>query len=202
MDGVLADTREWVVSAFEHTARHHDLAITREALQPLFGQPLEVCYQLLAPNDDALTLTDTHRAFQILHPHLVTAFEDIHQVLEAIQNAGYPMAIVTGRSHSTADATLDRLALRPFFQAVVCVDDTERHKPDPQPVRHALSLLGVSPEEALMVGDADADILAGQRAGCDTAGALYGFVGPTLAAMEPTYLLQSPQDLLPILGLV
>lgn len=202
MDGVLADTREWVVSAFEHTGRCHELSITREALQPLFGQPLEVCYQRLAPSHDGSMLTETHRAFQQAHPHLVRAFDDVHAVLETIQSAGTALAIVTGRIHSSADPALDRLALRPFFSAVVCADDTPQHKPDPLPVRHALARLGVDPSDALMVGDADSDVLSGQRAGCDTAGALYGFVGPALAATEPTYLLQSPKDLLPILGLV
>lgn len=201
MDGVLANTREWVVSAFEHTARCHGLPMTREALQPLFGQPLEVCYQQLAPGCCDTALTETHRAFQAHHSHLVTAFDDIHRVLETIWAAGIALAIVTGRTHLSADPTLDRLVLRQFFSAVVCVDDTTRHKPDPQPVRHALSLLGIPAAAALMVGDADADILSGQRAGCDTAGALYGFVGPVLAATEPTYLLHSPQDILAVLGL-
>ncbi len=201
MDGVLADTREWVVSAFEHTSRHHDLPITREALQPLFGQPLEVCYQRLAPSHDHEALSETHRAFQSHHPHLVTAFDEVHSVLKAVQSAGIALAIVTGRTHSSADPTLDRLALRAFFSAMVCADDTGRHKPDPEPVERALALLGVGASDALMVGDADADILSGQRAGCDTAGALYGFVGAALAATEPTHLLRSPLDLLPILGL-
>ena len=201
MDGVLADTREWVISAFEHTARHYDLLVTPQALQPLFGQPLEVCYQRLAPGHDDTALADTHRAFQMHHPHLVTAFDTIPSILEIIRSSGIGLAIVTGRTHPSADPTLDRLALRHFFSAVICADDTDRHKPDPQPVEHALALLGIAPADALMVGDADADILSGQRAGCDTAGALYGFVGSALAATEPTYLLHSPQDLLPILGL-
>lgn len=201
MDGVLADSREWVVSAFKHTAGHHALSISGAALQSVFGQPLEVCYACLAPGKDTALLTETHQAFQRQHPHLVTAFDDIHAVLEAMRSAGIALAIVTGRSHASADPTLDRLALRPFFSEVICTDDTLRHKPDPQPVLTALERLGVTPQNALMVGDADSDILSGQRAGCDTAGALYGFVGPALAATEPTYLLHTPQDLLPILGL-
>ena len=201
MDGVLADTREWVVSAFAHTAQAHDLTFADGALRALFGQPLEVCYDLLAPGDGSARLSDTHRAFQRRHPHLVTAFDEIHAVLGRMQDAGIKMAIVTGRTHPSADPTLDRLALRPFFSAVVCADDTPHHKPHPEPVRYALGLLGVEPQAALMVGDADSDILSGQRAGCDTAGALYGFVGSALAATEPTYLLHRPQDLLTVLGL-
>jgi pyrophosphatase PpaX len=201
MDGVLADTREWVVSAFTHTARTHSLDFSYDALHPLFGQPLEVCYDCLAPGGRSALLADTHRAFQQHHPHLVTAFDQIHDVLRRLQFARITMAIVTGRTHHSADLALERLALHSFFSAVVCADDTQMHKPHPQPVLRALSLLSVTSAETLVVGDAASDILSGQRAGCDTAGALYGFVGPALAATEPTYLLQTPRDLLPILGL-
>lgn len=201
MDGVLADTREWVVSAFQHTAQHHEFSISSEYLGTLFGQPLEVCYERLVPGCDCHLLMATHRAFQSQHPHLVTVFDAISPTLAALQSAGVKMGIVTGRTHLSADATLDRLALRQYFSAIVCADDTVRHKPDPDPVLQALTLLDVRPENALMVGDAESDILSGQRAGCDTAGALYGFVGPALAALSPTFLLDSPRDLLPLLGL-
>lgn len=200
MDGVLADTREWVVTAFHHTATHHQFSISSEILRTLFGQPLEVCYERLVPGCDSLALTAVHRAFQTLHPHLVTTFDTIHDVLAALQCAGVKMGVVTGRTHSSADPTLGRLALRRYFSTIVCVDDTMQHKPDPEPVLHALANLGVRPEDALMVGDAETDILSGQRAGCDTAGALYGFVGPALAATKPTFLIGSPCDLLPIVG--
>ena len=155
MDGVLADTREWVVSAFTHTAQAHDLEFSDDALSPLFGQPLEVCYDCLAPGFNATLLSDTHRAFQQRHPHLVTAFDTVYDVLQTLQAAHIKLGIVTGRTHLSADPALDRLALRPFFSAVVCADDTPCHKPHPQPILHALSLLGVSPADALMVGDAD-----------------------------------------------
>lgn len=201
MDGVLADTREWVVSAFLHTAQEHELTLAPDALRALFGQPLDVCYELLAPEGDPAHLTQTHKSFQERHPHLVGVFDEVHTVLGRLRAAGLKLAIVTGRYHASADPLLDRHALRPFFDAIVCSDDTPRHKPDPQPVQRALELLGIAATDALMVGDADADILAGQRAGCDTAGCLYGFVGPSLAGLEPTYLLHSPLDLLPVLGL-
>lgn len=201
MDGVLADTREWVVSAFHHTARTHGFSVTDEALHALFGQPLETCYGCLVPHADPGPLTGTHRAFQAANPHLVRGFDEVLAVLTALRDAGLRLGIVTGRHHTSAQATLDRLGLTPFFPVLVGADDAPRHKPDPLPLQVALGRLGVAPERALMVGDAAADILCGQRAGCDTAGALYGFTGPSLASAEPTYLLHAPSDLLAVVGL-
>jgi pyrophosphatase PpaX len=49
---------------------------------------------------------------------------------------------------------------------VVC-EDTERHKPDPQPIDKALWLLGSEAEKSLYVGDAVFDLLTSHNAGVD-----------------------------------
>ena len=47
-------------------------------------------------------------------------------------------------------------------------DETERHKPDPAPVHHAIDALGARPGEAAFVGDSPHDIEAGNAAGVAT----------------------------------
>ena len=198
MDGVLADTREWVFSAFEHTASTHPYILEHRALDTLIGQPLEACYVQLVSAEHAPGLTAQHRIFQRDYMHLIAEFDGIAQTLHTLREEGIKLAIVTGRTRSSALETLDRLALRSYFDAIVTADDTQSHKPDPEPALSALRLLNVPADRALMVGDAVADILCGQRAGCETAAALYGFVGPSLASLGPTYLLETPQDILTV----
>jgi len=65
-------------------------------------------------------------------------------------------------------------------------------KPEPAFVHYALKRLGVSPQEALMVGDnGQTDILAGARAGTDTLLVLTGVTRPEEVAtlpVAPTYV--------------
>ncbi len=68
-----------------------------------------------------------------------------------------PLAIVTGRPREEAEWFLEKEGLTDLFQAVICLEDGPL-KPDPAPVRTAVSRLGV--ERTWMVGDTPDDIRA------------------------------------------
>jgi pyrophosphatase PpaX len=198
LDGVLADTREWVVSAFYEIAERHSLEISDEILNHVFGRSIEECYELIGAGHDQEFLVEAHRAFQREHMDLIKPFPGTQDVLESLTSAGLKMGIVTGRRHMSALDTLERLGLSTYFSVLVGGDDTERQKPNPDPALRVLSLLGASPASALMVGDARSDMLCGKAAGCDTCAALYGFVGPHLLNENPTYSIGNITELLPI----
>jgi pyrophosphatase PpaX len=201
LDGVLADTHRWIVSAYEHTASAHGLQIDREHLTTLFGQPLNACYVSLSNGADGAPFAATHRSFQRENLHLVTLFPGVINLLDTLKRLDYTLAIVTGRNAPSAEDTLDRLALRPYFSAIVTADDTPEHKPNPAPALRALELIGKDAKTAMMVGDAPADILCGRAAGCVTVGVTYGFVGEDIVRSEPDYVMREPGDLLGVLGI-
>jgi phosphoglycolate phosphatase len=87
----------------------------------------------------------------------------------------YPLAVVSSRDRRGTLAFLDQWNLQPHFAAIITALSAARMKPHPAPVYAAAKALGVAPEKCLMVGDTRADILAGRRAGAQTAGVLCGF---------------------------
>jgi phosphoglycolate phosphatase-like HAD superfamily hydrolase len=56
-----------------------------------------------------------------------------------------------------------------LFDLVLTVEDVHRHKPDPEVLFKALELLGASAAQALLVGDSEKDLQAGNAAGVATA---------------------------------
>jgi pyrophosphatase PpaX len=79
---------------------------------------------------------------------------------------------------------------------IVGADDTERHKPDPEPVHKALALLNATPDATVFVGDSPHDLAAGRAAGVSTAAALWGpFTRPQLEPWTPDRWLEEPADL-------
>jgi pyrophosphatase PpaX len=62
-----------------------------------------------------------------------------------------------------------------MFDAVVAAEDSERHKPEPDPVLVALERLGAGPEGACYVGDSPFDVESGRAAGVLTIGVTWGF---------------------------
>ena len=73
-----------------------------------------------------------------------------------------PLGIVTGRPRQEAEWFLERTGISDLFGTVVCMEDGPL-KPDPAPIRCALSRLDV--RRAWMVGDTPDDLRAAKAAG-------------------------------------
>ena len=117
---------------------------------------------------------------------------------------------VSGASldHSGKRTSQDKLAgLKPDIEAgklvgkpgnlIIGMEDTERHKPDPEPVLEALRRLGASPSEAAYVGDSPFDIAAGKGAGVLAVGVTWGGIhsAERLAEERPDALVSSAEEL-------
>jgi phosphoglycolate phosphatase-like HAD superfamily hydrolase len=89
--------------------------------------------------------------------------------------ARYKLGIVTARSDGRARAFLTQFGLAAHFGAVAGALTAPHTKPYPDPVIWSAHALEVPVEACLMVGDTTVDILAGKRAGAQTAGVLCGF---------------------------
>jgi len=196
VDGTLLDTRAFIFAAFEHALGAHGVPLPeRDWLTAQIGKSLDEIYASLA-EAAVEALVETHRTFQAENLHLSVAFEGAAGVLKALRDAGMRLGAVTSRSRRTSVLTLEQSGLLPFFDAVVSAEDTERLKPDPEPLRKALEMLGRGPESAAMVGDTPADVEAGKALGMFTVGATYGFFGPGIAESAPDALIADLRELL------
>lgn len=132
----------------------------------------------------------------------VAVHEGVEPLLAACAAHSVPMAVVTNKISWGATEELSRTGLLGYFGAVVGPDDTERQKPDPEPVFAALERLLVDEVAgAVFVGDSPADIFAARNAGCVSAAALWATLDEELVLdAAPDHLARHPMDLLPVLG--
>lgn len=133
---------------------------------------------------------------------LAKSYEGIPAVLAATAEAGIRHAVVTSKIAWCATEELTEAGLLNFFDAVVGCDDTECHKPDPEPIYTAMQRLCIdSPDRVTFVGDSPADIWAARNAGCRSVAALWGALDEelTLDAM-PDFRAASPAELATILN--
>ncbi|KAI9781474.1 MAG: hypothetical protein M1816_002361 [Peltula sp. TS41687] len=87
-------------------------------------------------------------------------------LLDALERAGAPWAVVTSGTRPLVDGWLNVLQLA-HPRHLVVAEDVEKGKPDPSGYILARSKLGLSPEApTLVVEDAPAGIQAGKAAGC------------------------------------
>jgi 2-phosphoglycolate phosphatase len=199
VDGTLLDTTEFIYGGFDHTLAAHGHAPSERAdYARVMGKPLDVCYMELAPGGDPVLLCETHRTWQADNLHLSIAFPEAEEVLGALRDAGLRLAAITSRSARTSVLTLEQAGLAPYLDLVLSAEDVTAIKPDPAPLRLALERLGVEPDAAVMVGDTDADILAGKAAGVRTVGVTFGFHGPAIADIGPDATIDHLGALLPL----
>jgi pyrophosphatase PpaX len=90
-------------------------------------------------------------------------------VLVHCRKNGLLTALVTSSPRVILADIMPRLQMGDLFDAVITGDDVRNYKPHPEPLHAALNALGKPASEAIMVGDSQADMLAGKAAGTATA---------------------------------
>jgi len=118
--------------------------------------------------DDAELGARLGERFPAIRRSLAYLYEETYDVLNAIRGNAKLLLLTNG----SPDLQKEKLAgvpeLAPYFDHIVISGDYGRGKPDPGIFRHALSLLGVEPEDAIMIGDKlTTDILGSSRVGMD-----------------------------------
>lgn len=112
-------------------------------------------------------LLKTYRQFNNRnHDQLVELFDGVEGTLKALKQKGYTLGIVTSKIKNTCIRGLDLFDLKDYFNVIVGMEDTKKHKPNPQPILKALDKLNVKGKENIFyVGDSPFDINAARRAG-------------------------------------
>ncbi|MFO7572965.1 MAG: HAD-IA family hydrolase [Gaiellaceae bacterium] len=203
LDGTLIDSGPIIIASMQHSVRTvlgREIAV-EELAASVGGQGLVSQMRALDP-DRVDELVEAYRVHnEPLHDTL-EAFDEMLDVLPVLRGEGRRLGIVTAKRHRTVALALDRFPeLASKFDVVVGYEDTERHKPDPDPVLHALGRLEAAPAGSAYVGDSPFDILAAKAAGAFAVGVGWGGIHSDvrLLAEEPDAFVRSPRELLDVL---
>ena len=198
LDGTLLDSTRLILDSFHHTFAAHGLpAQPDETFLAGVGTPLrnEFAKYCDSPDEvDAMIATYREHNFRH-HDRMVSAFSGSVACVRALAAAGGRLGIVTSKGRRGAEKGIVALELLDVFDVVVCAEDVTRHKPDPEPVHHAMNQLGSSPGQTLFIGDSLHDMRAGRSARVSTGAALWGpFARKSLSLTEPTYFFEAFED--------
>jgi pyrophosphatase PpaX len=166
LDGTLVDSAAMILGSFHHAT---ETVLRRrfpddEILARVGGTNLAHQMALLDP-DHVDELVRVYRAHNDPQYSDLACFDGVLDVLRQLKGEGRRLGIVSAKRRPTVERVLESARMGEFIDVVVGSDDTQRHKPDPEPVLKALELLDADSEGAAYVGDSPFDVAAARGAG-------------------------------------
>ena len=129
---------------------------------------------------------------------LTVVYPGVRDTLKWLHKQGVEMALITNKPERFVAPLLDQMKIGRYFRWIIGGDTLPQQKPDPTALLHVLKMAGVSPGEALFVGDSRSDVLASKAAGVACVAMSYGYNhGRPIAEESPALVIEDLRELLP-----
>lgn len=199
LDGTLIDSVELILRSYRHTLMTH-LGAAPPDEQWLRGLGTPLASQLrgfVSSEADVAAMVTTYREYnEAHHDTLVREYPGVLPAVRELRSRGATLGVVTSKLRTNSRRGLARCGFDGLFDVIVAADDVARHKPHPEPVERALSLLDADARATVFIGDSPHDLAAGRAAGVRTAAALWGpFPRSTLEPHQPDHWLELPRHI-------
>jgi phosphoglycolate phosphatase len=103
-------------------------------------------------------------------------FDGMAETLKFLEDHDILWGVVTNKPAFLTEPLMKALSLDSRASTIISGDSLPQRKPHPQPLFHAANESNVLTTECIYVGDAERDIVAGNRAGMITLLASYGYI--------------------------
>ncbi|MBR1798027.1 MAG: HAD-IA family hydrolase [Clostridiales bacterium] len=169
LDGTLWDSIPLIMRCFKYA---YDEVLggcdrTDEDLMSYIGRPLTDTFDM-HDEDTAKALLESYLTYNhmLLDQDAIPMFPGVIDDLNYIKDQGIKQGFVTSKRHRAADVTLKLKGLFDFFDVCLCKEDTDKHKPDGEPLIVAAQKVGIKDmRKVIYVGDAMPDALCAVNAG-------------------------------------
>lgn len=203
MDGTLVNSQEAILASY-HDATESILGerfpVEKEDVEKIIQMRGQESFPLIAGGDaeKAERIREAFGNAYKVHQERIPLFPEVEVMLGTLKKAGIKLGIATSKARERLDQDLERTGIGEYFDVTFTGDDVANAKPAPDQIIAGIEHFGIRPERMLFVGDGSNDVVAGRDAGARTAGVEFGFHPELVAAENPTYMLSSYLDLIPI----
>ena len=208
MDGTVLDTLDDLTASVNYVLDRFGLPErSKEEYRQFFGSGIRHAIRCAAPphvSDEAVDgMLPVFREHYNQHClDRTRPYSGIPELMRALKEQGYRMAIVSNKIDSAVKELNDR-----FFSDYVSVAIGEkpgiRRKPAADTVLAALAELGSAKEEAVCIGDSEVDLQTAENAGIPCIAVLWGFRDRDfLAGNGAEVFAETPDDVLTVLNMI
>jgi phosphoglycolate phosphatase len=209
LDGTLIDSRTDLVAAVNATLTHlgrHPLPDAVIASYIGDGVHMLVRRALGDPEHEGIVTEAVtfflgyYRIHKLDHTYV---YEGALDAMAAIARAlpQSRLAILTNKPIRPSEEICAALQLAPHCFRIYGGNSLETKKPDPLGLETLMREAGATPEQTLMIGDSDVDVLTARNAGASVIGCRFGLAPHSLADAPPDCLVDTPFEWLEALGI-
>ena len=155
--------------------------VTPDQIRNIIGLPWEQSIEMLMPGAGPREIemireyySEVARGVRVLPDRPPeTIFDGVPELLDALEDDGYVLAIVTSRSNRRLHELIDETGIGGRFVAIKSADQGPG-KPNPFLLNEAMKEAGVDAADTVMIGDTTYDVLTGRNAGTGAIGVTWG----------------------------
>lgn len=201
LDGTLLDTLTDLADAVNHVLTCHGYEKrTRAQIRSYLGNGINRLCRLSLPKEISeekfQQVFADFKEYYTAHCHIATKpYEGIPELLAALRQARYGMAIVSNKNEAAVRALQQDFF--PDIAVVIGQNSSLKRKPAPDMVDAALEKLGISRGEAVYVGDSEVDKATADAARMDCILVAWGFRDrEVIENLKAAAIAQKPADIL------
>ncbi|MCI9069080.1 MAG: HAD family phosphatase [Clostridium sp.] len=170
MDGVIFDTEMVYLKVWSKVFEKYGYKMTKEIYTSVLGTGRENVKKVFVNNygsnlpiDDMYKEKDENLAKEIENGVALKA--GAYEILKYLKEKDFKIALATSAISKRAFKQLKQANIYKFFDAVVCRDEVEKTKPNPDIFLKAADKLNVNKSECIVIEDSSAGIKAAFNAG-------------------------------------
>jgi pyrophosphatase PpaX len=203
LDGTVVDSGAIILASLRHATQTvlGETIPDERLLATVGGSGLASQMRDLDPKraDELVRVYTEHN--KPLHAELV-ACAGMLDLLEELKREERTLGIVTAKRRATVALAFETVPIEHLFDVVVAGDETERHKPHPEPLLRALAQAGAPARAAAYVGDSPFDVQAAKAGGLAAIAVTWGGIHTRerLEQEEPDHVVDTVEELRAVLG--
>lgn len=177
-DGTIMNSEARIVDAIKTAARECGLPVLPdEQNKQIIGLSLEKAILALYPElsqDQVVQMAQNYtQSFLEESSVEMVPFDGAESMLYSLKQAGYKLAIATGKSRRGLDQVLQECGFGVYFDMTRTPVESAS-KPDPLMLTQILEEMGIAVEEAVMIGDTTFDMEMAKNCGMDRVAISHG----------------------------
>lgn len=199
VDGTLINTEQAVLGSLQKLLKqNYGVEMSQQDLAFVLGIPGSVSLRQLGVDYIEIANKKWNALMQREFRHTVHVYEGIQSLLVDLKEQSVVTGVVTSKTYQEFLDDFIPFGLVYDLTYAICADDTELHKPHPEPLLKFLEVSGAKAESSIYIGDTIYDSECAREAGVDFGLALWGCRQP--ATIPARYKFEHPRDILSLLN--